>query len=121
MHFYHLSVDDDGESRWRDVSIALQEKEFALPAKNIGLSDPEPAVAFVYLSLEPGWNEPIHPSPKRQVLFCMAGEVEVTTSDGDVRLIGAGDVWRMEDTYGKGHHTRVISPHPFHAAVIQLE
>jgi quercetin dioxygenase-like cupin family protein len=121
MWFHHLYADSSGESHWRKVELVLQERSFAPPAQRIFISEPEVAKAFVFLSLKSGWDEPSHRTPKRQILFCLAGAVRVTASDGDTRDIGQGDVWRMEDVIGKGHHTRVTSEVDFEAAVVQFD
>ncbi|MFV1874209.1 cupin [Nioella sp.] len=121
MHYHNLFAADDGESHWRTVDVPLEERSFAPPAQAIFVSEAEPAVATIFLRLDPGWNEPIHPTPKRQTLFCLGGAVRVTASDGEAREIGKGDVWRMEDTHGKGHHTEVISDDAFKAAVVQFD
>jgi quercetin dioxygenase-like cupin family protein len=81
----------------------------------------EPASALVFLKLHAGWNEPIHPTPLRQTLICLAGTARVTASDGDVREITRGDIWRMEDLAGKGHRTHVISAEDFEAAIVQFD
>ncbi len=75
---------------------------------------------MVFLRLRAGWNEPIHPTPVRQKLICMAGAARVTASDGGARVIAKGDVWHMEDRTGKGHHTEVISDDDFHCVIVQL-
>jgi quercetin dioxygenase-like cupin family protein len=62
----------------------------------------------------------LHRSPHRQILFCMAGALKVTATDGGVRTICAGNVWLMEDTRGKGHQSEVVSPGPFDAVIILL-
>lgn len=121
MLYHHLYADTDGGSRWRSVTVTLEERSFAPPAKSIFLSDPEAATAMVFLMLKAGWDEPAHPTPRRQTLICVAGAVRVTASDGDARDIGVGDIWRMEDTTGKGHHTRVTSNDDFKGVVVQFE
>lgn len=120
MRYHHLFCDETGESHWRDVDVALQERLFAPPAKGILVSDAEPAKALVFLRLPAGWDEPIHPSPIPQTLICVAGCVAVTASDGEVRTIAAGDIWRMEDLHGKGHHTRVVGAADFACAIVQF-
>ncbi len=120
MKYHHLYVDQWGESHWRDVDVALEEKTFAPPAKQILVSDVEAAKGLLFLRLHSGWDEPIHPTPRAQTLICLAGAVRVTASDGEVREIGKGEVWRMEDLHGKGHHTQVISTEDFEAAVVQF-
>lgn len=120
MKYHHLFADAVGESHWQDVEVPLTERSFAPPARNILVSDAEPASALLFLTLEAGWNEPIHPTPIAQTLICLAGAVQVTASDGEVREIRQGDVWRMEDLQGKGHHTEVISAEDFNAAIVQF-
>ena len=121
MKVHHLYAEADGESHWRDVDIALAEQSFAPPARGIFVSDAEPAVATLFLRLPAGWDEPIHPTPKRQTLVCLRGAVDVTASDGETRRIGPGDAWRMEDRTGKGHHTAVVGAEDFEAVMIQFD
>jgi hypothetical protein len=120
MKVHMLYVDDAGESHWCDVLPALSEKVFAPPAQEIEISEPETASQMLFLRLRAGWDEPIHPTPIRQKLICLAGAVCVTASDGTQRTIGQGDVWHMEDLHGKGHHTRVTSAADFEAVIVQL-
>lgn len=119
MKFLRLFSDEDGESHWQEVEVPLAERVFAPPAQDIELSEPEPVAQMVFLRLKSGWNEPIHPTPVRQKLVCLAGTARVTASDGEVRDIGRGDVWHMEDLSGKGHHTQVTSAGDFEALVVQ--
>ncbi|WP_171127145.1 MULTISPECIES: cupin [unclassified Ruegeria] len=119
MKFFKLYADADGESHWTDIDVPLRERSFAPPAKAIEVSDPEPATQFMFLRLQSGWDEPVHPTPVAQKLVCLSGSVRVTASDGDIRDISPGDVWHMEDTHGKGHHTMVTSPGDFEAVIIQ--
>jgi len=121
LKYFHLFADPDGESHWRDVGVDLHERSFAPPAQNILISDPEPASALVFLKLKAGWDEPVHPTPLAQTLVCLSGAVRVTASDGESREINKGDVWRMEDLSGKGHHTCVISDDDFEAVIVQFE
>ena len=121
MKYHHLFTDDTGESHWRDVEVELEEQVFAPPAQDIWVSAAESAVATLFLRLPAGWDEPPHPTPKRQTLVCLRGAVDVTASDGEVRRIGPGDVWRMEDRTGKGHHTAVVGDADFEAVMIQFD
>lgn len=119
MKYHHLFSDETGESHWRDVEVNLQERSFAPPAQRILISDPEAASAMLFLRLPSGWDEPVHPTPIAQTLVCLAGAVRVTASDGEARRIGKGDVWRMEDMTGKGHHTCVTGDADFEAVIVQ--
>ncbi|MCB2080328.1 MAG: hypothetical protein KDE55_21870 [Novosphingobium sp.] len=119
MKFHKLYCDEAGESHWQEVDVSLAERVFAPPAQDIEVSDPEPVRQMMFLRLKSGWNEPIHPTPVCQKLVCLAGAVKVTASDGEIRDIGPGDVWHMEDLSGKGHHTLVTSEEDFEALIVQ--
>ncbi len=121
MKYQKLFSDDNGESHWEDIDVKLEERTFAPPARNIEISDPEPVKQAMFLRLRAGWNEPIHPTPVAQKLICLAGNVRVTASDGEVRDIGPGNVWHMADNHGKGHHTLVTSKEHFECMIIQYE
>lgn len=121
MKFFKLYADDAGESHWEDVEVYVEERSFAPPAQAIEISEPEPVKRTMFLRLRSGWNEPIHPTPVVQKLVCLAGSVRVTASDNEYRIISQGDIWHMEDTFGKGHHTRVTSEADFEALIIQYE
>ena len=75
---------------------------------------------IVFFQIPSGWFGDWHPAPKTQFFCCLKGDVELTTSDGDVQRFKAGDVFLLEDTSGKGHTTRVIGEAAFEAAVVQL-
>ena len=49
-----------------------------------------------------------HPSPRRQLFATLAGDYEVTASDGTIRRFSAGSLLLLEDTTGKGHSTRIL-------------
>lgn len=121
MKYHDLYVDAAGESHWRDVPVTLQERSFAPPAKAIEISETEAATGLLFLRLAAGWNEPTHPTPRVQTLICLRGTVVVTASDGETRTMGPGDVWRMGDTHGEGHHTRVTSDVDFECVIVQFD
>jgi hypothetical protein len=119
MRYFNLIAGAGGESHWADIDVALSERSFAPPASAIEVSDTAEATGFLFLRLRAGWDEPQHPTPVIQTLVCLRGCVRVTASDGDWRDIGPGDVWRMADTHGAGHHTRVTSPDDFECVITQ--
>ncbi len=121
MKYQRLFCDAAGESHWEDVEVPVEVRTFAPPAKDIEISEPETIKQVLFLRLRSGWNEPIHPTPVKQKLICLKGAVSVTASDGEVRNIGRGDVWHMEDKHGKGHHTEVTSQDDFECVIIQYE
>ena len=78
------------------------------------------AKQIVFFKLPSGWFGDWHPAPKRQFFCCLSGEFEFTASDGETRVYRAGDVFLLEDTWGKGHKSRITSEEDFVAAIIQL-
>ena len=60
-----------------------------------------------------------HPLSERRVLIHLSGEVEIGVSDGNKHIFRSGDVRLMEDTTGRGHTHRDLSPAA--AAVILLK
>ncbi len=120
MKIHRLFSDAAGESHWEDLEVGLEERVFAPPAEKIEVSEPLPATQTLFLKLRSCWNEPAHPTPTRQQLVCLSGSVTVTASDQETRDIGPGDVWHMEDTHGKGHHTIVTSKEDFDCVILQF-
>lgn len=116
-----LYADDSGESWFDTVNIPMAIEDFAPPAEPLYVSDPKTATRYVHIRLPAGWDGESHPSPRRQMLFCLSGAMEVIASSGETRSVTAGDTWLMADTHGKGHVTRVISEGPVDAVIIQLE
>jgi quercetin dioxygenase-like cupin family protein len=60
------------------------------------------------ISSPAGWQGDWHPAPRRQVMFVLAGELEVRVSDGEVRRFGPGAMLLVEDTTGTGHVSSVV-------------
>jgi quercetin dioxygenase-like cupin family protein len=120
MRYVRVYADEAGESHFEDVDLPMQAMDFAPPAPPIQVSPFAPAAAYGFLSSPPGWDGGWHPTPRRQILFYLAGEVEAETSDGERRRFGPGSVTLVEDTTGKGHTSRVVGASDVLLAVVQL-
>ena len=121
MQILHLTEDADGVSHFSDTTVDMTQGDFAPPAPPMGMSAKEPCARYLFLELPPGWGGAKHPSPCRQIAFCLGGHMRVTAGDGEVRDIGPGGIWRMEDVTGSGHHSEVIGGAPARLAIVQLE
>jgi hypothetical protein len=115
-----LSANSEGQSCFDRVEMGLAMRDFAPPAAPLYVSAMQPAVQFAVLRLPTGWIGEKHPTPARQMLFCLGGAVRVTPSLGVPEIVKVGDAWLMEDTSGEGHETAVVSQEPFDAVVVQL-
>ncbi len=121
MKQLRLYSDSNGESHFEDVDVPMELSDFAPPAQALYRSTFEDTTQLVFLELPAGWGGLAHKSPAKQALFCLSGSMEVIASDGTKRTVKAGDVWRMEDTVGKGHKTTVVGENSVYAAIVQLK
>ncbi len=100
--------DSLGLSHFDDQRIDFGLVDYAPPAPPISVSEMTEADGLVFLSSPAGWFGDWHPAPRRQLIFCLSGTLEVEVSDGEVRRFGPGAVILLEDTSGQGHITRVV-------------
>jgi hypothetical protein len=120
MMILHLTEDALGVSHFSNIGVPLDPGAFAPPAPPMTVSGVEPATGLLYLILPAGWGGAQHPSPRRQVAFCLSGRLRVEAGDGEVREFGAGAIWRMEDVAGAGHRTTVFGDEEVRLAIVQL-
>lgn len=107
MRIVRLYTGDDGESHFEEIEV---EREKLLPATGICFR-----VGNV------GQVQDWHTAPRRQYVITLAGEAEIETGDGTRRRFGPGAVMLADDTTGRGHITRVVSPRPRLYAIIPVE
>ncbi len=120
MQYTRIYADSNGESHFEDVDLELHEVAYAPPAPPYFVSQPSPASAVVWTTIPAGWSGDWHPTPRLQWWFQLAGEVEVHTSDGNVRRFVAGSIVRLEDESGRGHTTRVTGGQDVVAVYAQI-
>ena len=104
MKVHRLYTGADGESHFEDVDVEFVQET---PAGRLSARLPASGVVFreVVGDYERGWG----PAPRRQYVVNLDAGVEITASDGERRLIPAGDVLLIEDTWGKGHLSRAVT------------
>ena len=120
MQYIRVYADAAGESHFVDVEVPLASVDFAPPAPPVNLSPFHSATRYGFLVGPPGWYGDWHPTPQRQIIFYLAGEVEAEVSDGEVRRFGPGSITLVEDTTGKGHRSRNVGVGEVLLAVVQL-
>ena len=110
-----LYSDEDGESRFKDVKVPLADKG------PIGyLSDNFKVKDIRFRLNDADYDYDFHNAPARQFIILLDGEIEITTSLGEIRRFRGGDVLLVEDTAGKGHRTRNVSQQPRKSVFIRL-
>lgn len=100
-----LYSDENGHSRFEESEIPLND------AGDIGaLSDAVSAKEVIFREVDPSYDYDFHNAPQRQYIILLDGKIEIETSLGEKRTFGAGEILLVEDTTGKGHKTRNLTP-----------
>jgi len=104
--YVRLYADADGETHFEDVELAVEERSTATGART-AVSAAIPVEGLIFRRvLDDGDADSPHNAPYPVFIITLAGEAEVTTSDGERRVFGPGSVVLVEDTAGRGHVTR---------------
>src|SRR5512135_2620896 len=104
----------------RTSPCSLSQPTLCLPPQPLTYRRRNPAAAYAFLSVPIGYFGDWHPSPKRQWVFFISGQMEFEVSDG-ARFLGVpGSRVLLEDTTGRGHRSRVIGSEAAVMAAVQL-
>ena len=120
MRYSILLEDAKGVSYFEDREADLRLQDFVPPAAALQISNPLPAVGFVFLTLPVGWEGVQHRSPHRQIAAILSGSFRVEAGTGEVRVFKAGDLFWMEDTTGAGHISSAEGGVPVSMVITQL-
>jgi hypothetical protein len=116
VRIHRIYADAAGESHFEDVEVELG------PAGTSGrLSERLPATGIIFREVPPTYDLDWHPAPRRQYVINLDVGVEITASDGETRVIGAGEILLAEDTTGKGHRSRAISGAVRHCLFVPID
>src|SRR5438270_13510411 len=103
MRIHNLYTDASGQSHFRDINV-----EWAEETRAGKLSKRLPATGIIFREVPPAYDLDWHPAPRRQYIINLDAGVQITASDGESRIIGAGEVLLVEDTTGKGHLSQAV-------------
>ena len=120
MRYVRLYADAAGESHFDEVTVDMRQVEYIPGKPPIDMSTPQAAAGALFGRVPAGWRGDSHPSPRRQLVVTLTGEVDITASDGEVRRIGPGIACFIEDTTGKGHSTETIGKTDWSVVVVAL-
>jgi len=116
MRIHNLYVDANGETHFRDIEVAwVEERNFSK------LSARLPATGIIFRETSADYDLDWHPAPRRQYIINLDGGVKITASDGESRIIGAGEVLLVEDTSGKGHLSKSVNGKLRHSIFVPIE
>jgi hypothetical protein len=116
MKIHNLYVDDTGESHFRDIEI-----EYVESGPGGRLSRRLPATGIIFREVPPSYYLDWHPAPRRQYIINLDAGVEITASDGESRVIGAGEVILVEDVKGKGHLSKALDGKLRHCIFVPVD
>lgn len=116
MRIHNLYADTAGVSHFRDIDI---EWVHDLPGGKMSARLPASGVVFRETAGE--YELDWHRAPRRQYIVNLDAAVELTASDGETRIIGAGEVILAEDTTGEGHLSKAVEGRLRHSIVIVVE
>lgn len=116
MRIHNLYVDGSGESHFRDIEVEWVEETRAGK-----LSRRLPATGIIFRQVPPTYDLDWHPAPRRQYIINLDAGVRITASDGESRIIGAGEVILVEDITGKGHLSQAVGAELRHCIFVPID
>ena len=103
MRIHNLFADAHGISHFRDIEVAwVEQQEFSKFSRRFA------ATGIIFRETSGDYDLDWHPAPRRQYIINLEGAVQITASDGESRIIGAGEVLLVEDISGKGHLSKAV-------------
>jgi hypothetical protein len=103
MRIHNLFADAHGETHFRDIEVTwVEQQEFSKFSGRL------PATGIIFRETSGDYDLDWHPAPRRQYIINLEGAVQITASDGESRIIAAGEVILVEDTTGKGHLSKAV-------------
>jgi len=121
MELLRLYSDQEGESHFDTIEVAMTLHDDSPPSKPHYFSEPTEAKRWVFCRCPVDWDGKLHPAPRRQIVICTAGSMRITSSLGDARDLVPGSAVLLEDTRGHGHISTVTSAVPFDAIIVRLD
>lgn len=116
MRIHNLYTDPDGQSHFRDIEI-----EWAEERRGSKLSKRLPATGVIFRETQARHSLDWHPAPRRQYIVNLDAGVKLTASDGESRVIQAGEIILVEDITGKGHLSEHLEGKIRHSLFIPIE
>jgi len=116
MKIHRLYSDEHGESHFDDLEI-----EFVDTTPGGSYSKRFPATGVIFREVPPTYDLDWHNAPRRQYIINLDNGVQLTASDGESRVIGAGEIILVEDTTGKGHLSKAVNDRIRHCIFVPID
>lgn len=105
MNYAHLFTGDDGLSYFKDVEVPMTDR-----GQGTELSSLFVAKGMLMRRNTADYQLDYHVAPRRQFIFNLTGTVEIVASGGETRRFGPGSIMLADDTTGKGHISKALTP-----------
>ena len=116
MRIHNLYEDENGESHFRDIEVEWSaERRFSKLSELIKVSGIE------FRETSGDYDLDWHPAPRRQYIINLDAGVQITASDGESRIIGAGEVILVEDIEGRGHLSKSVDGQMRHSIFVPID
>ncbi len=113
MRIHNIYTDEQGISHFRDIEV-----DWIETVRSSKRSKAFPVTGLVFRQSQADYSLDWHTAPRKQYIVNLDAGVKITTGDGEVRVIGAGEVILVEDTTGKGHLSQAIAQTVRHSLLI---
>jgi len=123
MRITTFSNDGQGGTVFGDERVELRKSYNDILGAAIMMSGSRPCKRYFFSELPPGFSSAKDFSSRRQLSILLSGEIELTSSTGDVRQFVAGDVILLEDTDYElpGRAIRITGEHPARVLSVQID
>ena len=109
----HLYGDEDGETHLADIELLVDDPPAAPGGAGwVNLELPATTVILTEYLKQDYAPAVLHSAPRFQLVLCIQGGFEVTTTSGDTKQFGPGDWMLADDVGSKGHTTSTVGDEP---------
>ena len=116
MKIHNLYEDENGDSHFRDIEIEwVEERTFSKYSATL------PATGIIFRETSGDYDLDWHPAPRRQYIINLDAGAQLTASDGETRIINAGEVILVEDISGKGHLSKAVGGKLRHSIFVPID
>ena len=121
MEVATVCLDEKGGTRFRATKFKLEPADFTPPSPaGYWASRVLDAKGVTIMRTPAGYVDEWHPAPYQVLTILLTGTLRVDTSDGDHRIIKAGELFINKDITGRGHRLTEVNGEAYDMALIQL-
>jgi len=106
--FVRIVADASGGSAFVDDAMQMIQMSPGPGMPQNASSGPIRSRSMMILCPPVGGEATAHPAPRQLFNIVMNGTIEIEVSNGEKRQFGPGSMFKLEDTAGTGHITRVV-------------